>query len=74
MSEGLKLTMSSLESGWMHTRATSKKQKNNEVIIMKVKQSLLPADYMTVYILCSYIIIAKFSVFRNICLSSSVKF
>ena len=40
---------------------------------MKVKQSLLPADYMTVYILCSYIIITKFSVFRNICLSSSVK-
>ena len=49
-------------------------KKNNKVIIMKVKQSLLPADYMTVYILCGYIIIAKFSVFRNVCLSSSVKF
>ena len=46
--------------------------KNNQVIIMKVKQSLLLADYITVYILCSYTI-AKFSVFRDICLSSSVK-
>ena len=58
--------------GYLCTTSIYLKKKKNKVIIMKVKQSLLLADYITVYILYSYIIIAKFCVFRNIRLSSGV--